>query len=229
MKLDRWTAPLNQQVVPFAARPDAARWPAGPAYRIIEVFHTRDGSWEKGGTARGSVEDWAADEWWQGAKIDGSGGATHLFAIALDAAGKPMPGKGLWFWTGEMTSDFDPPTKRQAKADGSENVSLNGHGYVPERGEHGDFSCCAFGRSDVLRYVSLPANEHVSTFVVFQEVPGGTTPDPEPEQDAIGDDRVFVRELILTRMAAKYTPANAVRDSFTALDAEVAEWAKRTA
>lgn len=77
----------------------------------------------------------------------------------------------------------------------------------------------------------LGGTDHLGpTKLTFQIIePGSVTPDPEPGESDITSDKAFVRELILARMAAKYTAANAVKDAFAALDAEAAEWAKRGA
>lgn len=186
VKLGQWFEVLNLQVIPFEARPDKERFTSGPYYRIKEVFTTREGSWEPGGTLLGSIDAWAPAEWWQGAKWKGAGGARHSFIMVLDQQGNPIKGKGLYWFKGPMTPDFDPSDKRDAWDDGTENIPLY-DSYMPERGERGSYSCSTVGRADVLKGVGLPGNTHVSTFVVFQAEDAPVVVDPPaPATDAMG-------------------------------------------
>jgi hypothetical protein len=177
----RWIDQLNAVIVPFEQRPDVARWKNdGIYYRIVEAFDTRDGRWDlENQGARGCIDPWASAEWEMGSTISGSGGATHFFLVALDRYGKRMPGKGMWFFK-EMSANFEPINKWDAKADGTENIPLGGNSFVPERGERGAWSGCLFGRSDVFVGAGLPANEHISWIVVFQET---VDTDPDPTGD----------------------------------------------
>ena len=172
---------LNLKVVPFEQRPDAARWQGGPVYRVKDVFTTRNGSWEVDPSVPCGIEQWAKDAYWSGARFDGAGADHNFFILALDEAGQPIPGKGLLFWTGEMSADFVPSDPRTAKQDGSENIPIF-TSYVPERGEQGAWSGAALGQSDVLVGVGLPANWHVSTFLVLQASDEPTPPEP-PDDD----------------------------------------------
>jgi hypothetical protein len=197
-RIGKWIEPLRGQIMPFEQRPDAARWPNdGIYYRIVEAFNTRDGRWDlENQNARGCIDPWASVEWEMGKYIEGSGGATHFFLIALDKNGLRIPGKGMW-WFKEMSANFEPINRKDAKSDGTENIPLDGNSYVPERGERGAWSGCLFGRSDVFVGAGLPANEHVSWIVVFQETVA-TAPDPDPDPDPTGD----MAELIALQKVA---------------------------
>jgi hypothetical protein len=124
--------------------------------------------------------------------------------VALDANNKRIPGKGMWFWPGDMTANFDPLNRKDAKLDGTENIPLNGYSYVPERGEHGKWSGCLFGRSDVFVGAGLPANEHTSWVVVFQEVAENVVVPPTPEPTS---NLAFRQALIVAQAAGTRTPA----------------------
>jgi hypothetical protein len=187
IKLGSYVDDFNLQIVPFEQRADAAKWTSGPYYRIKEVFTTRDGSWEPS-TALGSIDQWAVDEWWQGAKWKGAGGTNNFFIMVLDKAGKPLVGKGLYWWQ----KGTDPSKATDTKLtwdDGTENLPVWNY-YDPSKGETGSWSGATVGRSDVLAGVDLPYKNHVSTFVVFQETdaepvmppvdPGGALPEQEP-------------------------------------------------
>ena len=184
----KWIDALNAQIMPFEQRPDAARWPKdGKFYRIVEAFNFRDGRWDlENQGARGCIDPWASAEWRMGSTIEGSGGATHFFLIALDKAGNRIPGKGMW-WFKEMSENFEPINKQDAKGDGTENIPLDGNSYVPERNERGAWSGCLFGRSDVFVGAGLPANEHTSWVIVFQEVVDSAPPPPDPDPDPTDD------------------------------------------
>jgi hypothetical protein len=188
MQKGRWVDQFGLRIVPFEDRPDAARWQGGPIYRVKDVFTTRDGSWEVSDTP-GSIDQWAKDAYWSGAKFDGAGGDHNFFILALDEAGQPIPGKGLLFWQGEMTADFKPSDPRTAKQDGSENIPVFGS-YIPERGEHGSWSGAALGKSDVLVGVGMPANWHISTFLVLQAVAAPVVPPP-----ASGDTAAILQAI----------------------------------
>lgn len=175
------TAGLNLEIIPFELRTDKARWQNGPIYRAVQVFTTRNGSWELSADF-GSIDAWARDAWWQGAKIDGSGGDHHFFVIVLDAAGQPMPGKGIIWRQGDLTSNWPPSAQKDAKPDGSENIPLQ-NSYAPDRGEHGSWSGTTVGRADLLRGVDLPWNNHVSVFLVLQATAEEPTPDPNPDPE----------------------------------------------
>ena len=203
-RLGRWIDELHGAIVPFEKRPDAARWPSdGAFWRITEVFTTRDGRWDlENQGARGCIDPWASSEWQMGSAIEGAGGAVHFFLVALDRNGQRVPGKGMWWWPGDMSANFTPLNTKDAKTDGTENIPLNGYSYVPERGEHGAWSGCVFGRSDVFVGAGLPANEHVSWVIVFQEVvdaaPPDPDPDPEPEPETEAAWRAAVLDLLST-------------------------------
>jgi hypothetical protein len=187
------TSGLNLEVIPFEQRADKARWPDGPLYRVKEIFSTRNGSWEVSAEF-GSIDGWARDEWWQGAKIDGAGGDHHFFIIVLDAAGKPLPGKGIIWRQGELTADWTPTAQKDAKPDGSENIPMQ-NSYAPDRGEHGSWSGTTIGRADLLHGADLPWNNHVSVFFVLQ-ASAEPAPEPEPEPEPGG------YTALLTRIAA---------------------------
>lgn len=191
----QWIDALNAQIIPFELRPDAARWKNdGIHYRIVEAFNFRDGRWDlENQGERGCIDPWASAEWHMGSTIEGSGGATHFFLVALDKDGKRIPDKGMWFFDQPMTPDFVPINTKNAKQDGTENIPLNGNSYVPERDEQGAWRGCLFGRSDVFQGAGLPANEHTSWVIVFQETVE-ETPDPDPEPE-IGDYAALLERI----------------------------------
>jgi hypothetical protein len=185
LKKGQWVDQLGLEIVPFEARPDRGRFTSGPYYRLKEVFTTREGSWEPGGNLLGSIDAWAVEEWWQGAKWKGAGGARHSFIMVLDEQGQPMKGKGLYWFKGAMTPNFDPSDKRDAWDDGTENIPLY-DSYMPERGERGSYSCSTVGRADVLVGLGLPGNLHTSVFAVWQAVAAEENEPPvePPTEDA---------------------------------------------
>ena len=193
MQKGRWVDQFGLRIVPFEERPDAARWQGGPIYRVKDVFTTRDGSWDVSDTP-GSIDQWAKDAYWSGAKFDGAGGDHNFFIMALDEAGQPIPGKGLLFWQGAMTADFKPSDPRTAKQDGTENIPVFGS-YVPERGEHGSWSGAVLGKSDVLVGVGMPANWHVSTFLVVQAVAAPVVPPVVPPPPTSNDTAAILQAI----------------------------------
>jgi hypothetical protein len=179
VKLGSYVDGFNLKIVPFEQRPDAAHWKDGPYYRIREVFTTRDGSWEPSSNP-GSIDQWAADEWHSGADWKGAGGTNNFFIKVLDKDGKPLAGKGLYYWQGPMTADPSKLTNVNQKITwqtGDENLPVWDY-YNPGLGEMGKWSGTTVGRSDVLMGVDLPYKWHVSTFVVMQETTSEPTTPP---------------------------------------------------
>lgn len=200
-KFGRWVDYLNlykgkdgRPVIPFEERPDAAKWTSGPYYRVTEIFTTVFGSWEKGDTRVGAIDDWAVDEWWSGSLWKGAGGDHNFFVKVLDKSGKPMPTKGLLWWQNAL---LDDPAKmefisRNAWDDGTENIPVSGS-YGPDRGEHGSFGCTTVGRADVVMGVGMPYNQHISVFVVFQQTEDAPPVPPVPPGD--GDVVALLTEI----------------------------------
>jgi len=190
VKLGSYVDDFNLKIVPFEQRPDVAYWKDGPYYRIIQVFTTRDGSWEPS-TNPGSIDQWAVDAWHSGADWKGAGGTNNFFIKILDRDGKPLVGKGLYYWQGAMTADPSKLTNVNQKTTwqtGDENLPVWDY-YNPGLGETGDWSGATVGRSDVLVGVDLPYKWHTSTFVVMQETIS------EPTIPPTGDLELDIRNL----------------------------------
>jgi hypothetical protein len=175
VKLGSYVDDFNLKIVPFEQRPDAAKWTSGPFYRIREVFTTRDGSWEPSANL-GSIDQWAVDEWWSGAKWKGAGGTNNFFIMVLDKAGQPIVGKGLYWWQ-KGTEPANATDTKVTWDDGTENLPVWNY-YNPAAGETGSWSGATVGRSDVLEGVDLPYKNHISTFVVLQESDAAIEPPP---------------------------------------------------
>jgi len=186
-RIGKWvagTGGLNLTITPFEERADKGEWAGDQVWRIVDVFTTHEGSWEPSADF-GGVDDWARNDYWQGAKWDGAGGSHHFFIKRRDASGNDMPGSGLiWSQNGE------PWILRNAKNDGTENIELN-NTYDPSKGMHGSWRGTIVGPADVLNGVDMPLlngyTQHVSTFVVFQAEPRPVDPDPAPDPDPTDD------------------------------------------
>jgi hypothetical protein len=180
-RLGRWVEPLNMQIVPYTARPGLDPRDFLIAYRIKHVFTTLLGSWEPS-EERGAIESWARELYLQPQDtpdyFDEAGGDHHLFAAVLGLDGKLDRTITFKFWSDGLECLTDPgytgfirvaPKPRSGWA----NIPIYGGGssYVPERGEHGPW-CWTVGNGagDVMVGGGLPANQHVSTFVVWQTV-----------------------------------------------------------
>jgi len=187
VKLGSYVADFNLQIVPFEEREDADRWTSGPLYRIKQVFTTRDGSWEPSDKP-GSIDQWAVNEWHSGRDWSGSGGTQNFFIKVLDKSGKPLAGKGLFFWQKGKSAAQATDTKTTGP-DGCENLPVWNF-YDPSKGETGGWSGTTVGRADVLTGVDLPGDWHVSTFAVLQETDAVIVPPVDP-----GDEAAFRAEV----------------------------------
>ena len=151
IKLGSYVDDFNLKIIPFEQRVDKAFWTSGPYYRIIQVFTTRDGSWQPS-TNPGSIDQWAVDAWHSGADWKGAGGTNNFFIKVLDKAGNVVVGKGLYYWQGAMTSDPTKLTNINQKTtwnDGTENLPV-WDSYNPSLGQMGKWGGTTVGR--VLMY-----------------------------------------------------------------------------
>lgn len=181
---------LNMKILSWAKRQDLSRWPGDSAYVLQDVFTTHDGSWEPSSDVYG-VPQWARDAylkpWGDPEYFDDAGGDHHLFALVLGLDGKPIPGKGIMYWStgiGKLSDSTYTAYQTSNTKDQSKwaNIPIY-NGFVPERGESGAWCWCPIGASDVLIGGGLPDNQHVSTFAVWAEMPreqAEPEPDPKP-------------------------------------------------
>lgn len=177
-RLGAWIEPMNYSIKGIAERPDAVKFEdAETLYLIKDVFTTRQGSWEAS-DRRGSMEQWARDAylkpWGAPDYFDDAGADHHLFGAVIGVDGKLMSGKGIIFWSDGFeqlgVESYDAYTLRNTKdRSGWANIPIN-NSFVPERGENGAWCWAPLGAAEVICGGGLPANEHVSTFVVWQAV-----------------------------------------------------------
>jgi hypothetical protein len=188
MRTSEWITPLNLKVRPCEQRPDA---PGGDVvYRVKDIFTTRDGSWEPS-SALGALPQWARESylrpWGVPDYFDDAGGDHHLFARVLDQQGNPLKSEGLVrYWSDGFAKLGDPTyqgyVRMTPKAGSGWANQVIFSSYVPERGESGPWCWCPEGAADVVVGGGLPANNHISTFVVWQAEPrmtGGSHTQPD--------------------------------------------------
>ncbi len=190
MRMTRWAQKFNLTVIPCEDRPDR---PQGDhVYRIVDIFTTRDSSWEPSDTP-GSVEPWAREAYLRpsGAPdyFDDAGADHHLFARILDAEGRPVTTERLVrYWSDGLAQlgnpDYQGYTRETPKErSGWANIPIwSGSHFNPEAGGRGPWCWCPEGASDVVVGGGMPHNWHVSTFVVWQLQPrqGQTQPPDAP-------------------------------------------------
>lgn len=180
-RLGQWVKPLNLKVVPFNERPGLDPQDFLVAYRVKHVFTTLLGSWEPSAEF-GAVEQWARDAylrpWGAADYFDDAGGDHHLFAAVIGLDGKLDRTVNFKFWSDGLDkltdlSGYDGFIRVEPKmGSGWANIPIySGSSYVPERGESGPWCwTVGSGAGDVMVGGGLPANNHISTFVVWQAV-----------------------------------------------------------
>lgn len=184
MRVGDWIKQFNITIKTCEERPDK---PQGDiVYRVKDIFTTRDGSWEPSATP-GAVNSWARDEylkpWGAADYFDDAGADHHLFARVLDLNGKPIKERdSILYWSDGFDRLGDPNYTGYVKQtpkqkSGWSNIVIFS-GYVPERKEIGPWSWCPVGAADVVVGGGLPANWHVSIFVVWQAEKRSTEPQP---------------------------------------------------
>jgi hypothetical protein len=144
---------LNQRVVSIVGEPKA---------RVLHAWTTHNGQWETDPSDIYAVEQWAIDLYLKSnSGDDGFGGETHMFARVQDGSGNQIP----------STIDFRWPdgvaTRVTNSPNGWTNVPITGS-FVPERGEEGVWTVSLQSDSEVFGRFSLPSNQHVSLYVVFE-------------------------------------------------------------
>ena len=204
MQKGKWFDKLNQVVVPYEKRADAAKWHGGPIYRLTHAFTCR-GLWEAD-PRYGGIDQWAVDMFRSGSMIDGAGSDHDIFVVVYDETGKPMVGKGVLFFTNpcEAWASTNPDAitiqdKRDTRSDGSATVPIF-QSYAPDRGEHGAWSCAPLGQADVLAGIGMPLNEHISTYAVFQAEVASIEP-------VLTNSLTFRQQLIVAQASGTRTPA----------------------
>ncbi len=185
-RVGRWIEPLNLEIKRVDQRPDH---PTGDIHYVVkDIFTTRDGSWEPS-EQMGSVEQWARASYLKpfGAPdyFDDAGADHHIFAMVLGLDGKPLPDYEIRYWSDGFAQLGNPAysnyTLRRTKThSGWANIPMYGSNFYPESGQQGPWCWTPAGASEVVVGGGMPANHHVSFFVVWQAVQAGETlPLPE--------------------------------------------------
>ena len=196
-RITDWVNNYNMQIVDISARPDG---PTGDdVYVVKDIFTTRNGSFEPSAEP-GAIPQWARDAYLKPEFLE-AGADHHLFAAVLDEEGNFIKGQPIRYWSDGLAklgdADYDGYVREQTKeSSGWANMFMaGGSSFVPERGESGPWCWAPEGAAEVVCGGGLPANHHISTFVVWQKMkraeleegstgPGVTEPatPTEPEQ-----------------------------------------------
>lgn len=227
-QLTAYLETLGYKIIEKADRPDKATWGTPTeVYDLVALFTTREGNWDDAIVAPqmddvniGKLEKWASDAYRHIISpsdpyyYGGCGGATHLHMMVLGQDGKPMGGKGHWFWNtglGALTGNYSGVNVKQ-NADspsGWSNAYIeHGSGYTPPN--KGAWSFCPFGLSDILTDAGLYKSFHIATFAVWQARNPNGNDNPPPDDG--GDEPPAagtLRELI---DAALMSSASALSD-----------------
>jgi hypothetical protein len=210
-RLGAWVGPMNLSVKAIAERPDNPTvTPGSVVYLIKDVFTTRDSSWEPS-NAYGSIDQWARDAYLKPVGdpeyFDDAGADHHLFALILDQNGNKIKMHDLLYWSDGFAMLGDPAYDGYARGPGDHrypvtkdksgwgNIVMFGSSYVPERGEQGPWCWAPRGlTAEVICGGGMPANQHISTFVVWQAVPAEQMiePTPEPTPPTDYDHNIFI-------------------------------------
>jgi len=186
-RITPWFDYYNMAIKSIAERPDDPQPPEGEektTWIIKDVFTTMNGSWEPNDQP-GSIPQWARDSYLSSDFADA--GADHnLFAAVLDKGGNLIKGREVRFWSdgfaqlGEPSYDGFIIEKTRDPSGWVGVVIFSSSSFVPERGESGPWCWTPAGRAEVMTGGGLPANHHLSTFVVWQELVSDDPTDPPP-------------------------------------------------
>jgi hypothetical protein len=176
LRKGEWIDPFNIQVVRNEDRPDR---PQGDVvYRLVDLWTTRDGSWDPDFDIPGRLPAWARDTYLRpsGAPdyFDDAGGDHHLFARVLDLQGRPVTTPDLvLLWSDGLQQLGNPSYEgyvRKTPKSGSGWANQDVYAkYDHTRGERGPWSWCPAGAADVVTGGGMPGmGWHVSFFAVWQ-------------------------------------------------------------
>ncbi len=130
MRMTRWAQKFNLTVIPCEDRPDR---PAGDhVHRIVDIFTTRDSSWEPSDIP-GSIEPWARG---LSAAVGRAGLLRrrrrdhHLFARALDAEGRPVTTERLVRYWSDGLAQLGNPSYQATARDAQGTFRLGEHPHL---------------------------------------------------------------------------------------------------
>lgn len=154
-------------------RPDFA--PAGSlpdiVYLVRDIFTTMEGSWEPKDHPH-PVPLWARDAYLKpfGAPdwFDDAGANHHLFAAVLGLDGELIPHQEFLFWSDGFERLGDPT--QNERTFWLDQYFHRSRKFVPEHNETGPWCWAPESASDIVCGGGLPANQHISTFTVWQAV-----------------------------------------------------------
>jgi hypothetical protein len=201
---------MNLTIKSIAERPDhPTPGPDGLVYLIKDVFTTRDSSWEPS-DVYGSIDPWAREAYLKPVGdpeyFDDAGADHHLFSLVLDVHGNKIKNQELLYWSDGFDKLGDPTYDGYARGPGDHrypvtkersgwgNIVMFGSSYVPERGEQGPWCWTPRGLpAEVMCGGGMPANKHISIFVVWQAVRVEQPPvEPGPKPPSPGDYTIYL-------------------------------------
>lgn len=171
-RLSDWFGRYNLRIRSLNERPDQ---PAGDiVYLIKDIFTTRNGSFDPSGDP-GSIPQWARDAYLSPDFLE-AGADHHLFARVLGLDGQPLKDHEIRYWSDGFERLGDPSytnyvLERTKERSAWANMTIySGSSFMPERGESGPWCWAPAGAAEVICGGGMPANHHISTFVVWQAV-----------------------------------------------------------
>ncbi len=173
-RISDWVDHYNMQIKSLDDRPDNPDPDSDVVYLIKDVFTTMNGSWELSDEP-GSVPQWARDDYLKPEFLE-AGADHHLFAAVIDLDGEFVKNQPVSYWSDGFDRLGDPGYDGYVDEQTKESSSwanmfmAGGSSFVPERGESGPWCWAPGGASEVMCGGGLPANHHLSTFVVWQAV-----------------------------------------------------------
>ncbi len=196
-RMSDWIDHMNMRFYAIDERGDEVDEESESVFLIKDVFTTINGSWEVS-DAPYAIPQWARDEylkpWGAPDYFDDAGADHHIFAAVIGLDGQMRRQAPIIFWSDGFDKLSDPTyasyVHRETKDhSGWINIPVGpDSSFVPERGESGPWCWAPVGPAEVIAGGGLPAKQHVSIFVVWQEAPRGAVEAPdEGDSDEIGE------------------------------------------
>ncbi len=220
-RVSEWIDHMNIRLHAIGERRDEVDEDSDSVFLIKDVFTTINGSWEVS-DAPYAIPQWARDDylkpWGAPDYFDDAGADHHIFAAVIGMDGQLRRQFPIIFWSDGFDKLGDPTyasyVHRETKErSGWINIPIGpDSSFVPERGESGPWCWAPVGPAEVIAGGGLPAKQHVSIFVIWQEAPRGAVESP------VEGDGGEIEDAEGTEPTAPVTPGLVTQ--------RISEWAK---
>lgn len=179
--------------------------------KVVDRFTTQHGSWDINPNKPYGIDQAHRDKYEAGRLIPGSGGDHHIFVYAPFALFVRFSSDGETWYTGAFKDGWwNFPMFKDAF-------------YDPDANETGPWRVRT-DNEEIANGIGLPKGEHVSTFLIVEDVDEGSQPEPPTEN---ADDLAALKEAIAQMVSVWEKWLDGLDESTRAIVDEIIEKGKR--